>query len=143
MSNDLQEQFLRFIKDFNDMNDSKLEKKVRDDAEKDLSKVLDDHVLIVGIDRPRKHTYKGVPKVVEFMKESGGHFDPLDPSFFRVVGQNGYVMGIGKWSDKGGDVNAPILISFIFVNRDADNPNWKAMRLWGSHPLGEVKDVDP
>jgi hypothetical protein len=123
----LQQQFNRFVSDFNNH------------AWDDLrTNVLDRNVLVVGIDHPQQHTISGIDRVITFLEASHGHFDPAAP-FFQVFGDNGYAIGVGYWTDDD-DRNSAILFSFVFINRASpDAPEWKAMRLWASRPLGDLK----
>jgi hypothetical protein len=136
----LQKQFERFVEDFNNHNWS------------DIRDTLDVNVLIVGVDRPEIHTIRGIDGVIKFLKDSHGHFDRPSPVFRlfedpegpikyqgRVIEDHGGVIGVGYWTDTD-DNNLPMLISFIFVDRGKpDAPDWKAIRLWGSRPLGDLK----
>jgi hypothetical protein len=122
----LQKQFERFVEDFNNHKWS------------DIRNTLDEKVLIVGVDRPERHTIRGIDPVIQFLIASNGRFDRPAP-VFELVGDNGCVIGVGYWTDND-DKDLPILISFVFANRGRpDAPDWRAIRLWGSRPLGDLK----
>jgi hypothetical protein len=121
----------QFVDDFNIIN-------TNPDAELDLrTTVLDGNVVVVGVDH--QDTYLGIDDVIAFLKKSAGHFEMVAP-FYQVLADNGYAIGVGNWEDKD-DPIGPILFSFVFVNRnpsDPKDPDWKAIRLWGSRPLGDL-----
>ena len=127
LASTLEQQFRRFVNDFNNH------------AWDDLRvNVLDRNVLIIGIDHPHIHHVSGIDDVIAFLRDSHGHFDS-DAPVFQVFGDNGYAIGVGYWTDDD-DPNSPILFSFIFINRASpETPEWKAMRLWASRPLGDLK----
>jgi hypothetical protein len=125
----LQQQFDRFVNDYNSHDWPDLR-----------SNVLDDNVLVVGIDHPEKHTIRGKEPVIKFLTDSHGRFERPAP-VFQLFGANGAAIGVGYWTDND-DTNLPILFSFVFVNRGSpDAPVWKAIRLWGSRPLGDLKKI--
>jgi hypothetical protein len=102
--------------------------------------LLDENVLIVGLDHPKKHSILGIPDVIAFLQASNGTLETLFQPPAQVYGNNGYVIGVANWSAID-DPKSPILFSFVFVNRAnfGDPPVWKIIRLWGTRPLGDLK----
>jgi hypothetical protein len=127
---DIQSVYKQAVKDFNpgpgqDWND--------------LATLLDQNILVAGIDRPKSHVISGIDKVISFLQASGGTFQEISASF-QPYPNHGYAIGVANWSDTADTVPSPFLFSFVFLNRSTGAPDWKILRLWGSRPLGDMKE---
>lgn len=136
MSNalDLFNQLVLSLQDLNDtFNEAVAAFNNRDWAHlgKDL---LDKQVVAGSITHPTE-IHSGIDDVIQYLTDSGGHFEPLSPPLTVPFAKLAHLSGIATWKDKDDTREHPIVYGFVFVDRGDRQPDWRILRLFATSSL--------